>query len=348
MKRALSLLVLVLVAALLAWQGGAWAKLQDFVESQRTPRLRVPPGWPAPNYDFHDNPVSAKGFALGRQLFYDPRLSRDGTVSCGSCHQQFAAFAHFDHRVSHGIGNQNGTRNAPGLFNLAWQPDFMWDGAVHHLELQPVAPITNPVEMGEGLDQLLARLNADAGYRERFEQVFGPGDIDSQRLLMALAQFAGTLVSDRSRYDSFLAGKATFNHDERAGLAVFREHCAACHREPLLTDFSYRSNGLDTEPRDAGRGGISGKPAERGLFRVPSLRNVALTAPYMHDGRFDTLAQVLDHYAEGVQPSPNLDPLLVRGFALDAVQRRQLLAFLASLSDERFVADRRFAEPREP
>jgi cytochrome c peroxidase len=338
----LGLLALPLSAALIA---APWA--HALIAARATPQLQVPHGWPAPHYNFAANPVTPAGFALGRRLFYDPILSRDGSVSCGNCHQQFAAFAHLDHRVSHGIGGVNGKRNTPGLFNLAWQPELMWDGSVHQLELQPVAPISNPLEMGGSLALAVDKLRGDASYARLFAAAFGSPGVDSQRLLRALAQFTGTLVSADSHYDRAMQGREAFTPQEHAGLDLFREHCAACHREPLFSDFSYRNNGLDAAPRDAGRALVSGHPGDQGLFRVPSLRNVALTAPYMHDGRYDSLQQVLDHYTSGIQSSPTLDPLLANGITLNAGQRRALLAFLDSLTDDSFIHDRRFAQPHD-
>lgn len=307
------------------------------------PKWEVPKNWPAPQYDFKNNPVTSAGFALGRKLFYDAQLSRDGSVSCGSCHQQFAAFAQLDHRVSHGVGGVNGKRNAPGLFNLAWQPQLMWDGAATHLETQPILPISNPVEMDENLADIVDKLKADASYARYFQQAFGSTEVDSQRVLRALAQFTGSLVSSHSRYDRYVAGEEKLTKDELAGLGVFREHCASCHREPLFTDFSYRSNGLDATVTDEGRSAVTTKPEDRGLFRVPSLRNVALTSPYMHDGRYDTLEQVLDHYDHGVVASAALDPQLAKGIPMNADQRRELLSFLNTLTDQQFVREVRFA-----
>jgi cytochrome c peroxidase len=333
------LLALPLIAAIAAVP---WA--HALLRERSTPQFKVPAGWPAPHYDFAGNPVTPAGFALGRRLFYDPILSRDGSVSCGSCHQQFAAFAHLDHRVSHGIGGVNGKRNTPGLFNLAWQPELMWDGAVHQLELQPVAPLSNPLEMGGSLALAVDKLRRDARYPALFAAAFGSPGVDSQRMLRALAQFTGSLVSADSRYDHYVQGRGDYTAQERAGLELFRQHCAACHREPLFSDFSYRDNGLDAVPRDVGRAVISGRVADRGLFRVPSLRNVALTAPYMHDGRYDSLEQVLDHYSRGIQPSPGLDPQLAQGVPLDTAQREALLAFLDTLTDDSFVHDHRFAQ----
>ena len=338
--------VLLLAAPLLAALAAVpWAR--SALAARATPQLYVPQGWPEPHYDFAGNPVTSAGFALGRRLFYDPILSRDGSIACGNCHQQFAAFAHLDHRVSHGIGGVNGRRNTPGLFNLAWQPELMWDGSAHHLETQPVAPISNPLEMGGSLALAVDKLRRDPRYPVLFEQAFGSPGVDSQRLLRALAQFTGTLVSADSRYDRHQRGEEAFTAQEQAGLELFRQRCAACHREPLFSDFSYRNNGLDATPHDAGRATISGRAEDQGRFRVPSLRNVALTAPYMHDGRYDTLQQVLDHYSAGIQPSSTLDPLLANTAPLSPEQRAALLAFLDTLTDDHFIHDQRFAEARD-
>lgn len=340
--------LLLAVLAVLAAQarGGVAAMAADIDLLARPPAFTVPPGWPVPVYDFRDNPVTRAGFALGRRLFHDPALSRDGSVSCAHCHQQFAAFAHYDHPVSHGIDNRNGARNAPGLYNLAWLPALMWDGAAHHLEVQALGPITNPLEMDQDLPGLLERLEADAGYRAAFAAAFGSPGIDSQRLLRALAQFTGTLVSAGTRYDRFRQGEvAALTATEQQGLAVFRGRCAHCHAEPLLSDFRYRGNGLDAAPRDRGRATVTGRAEDEGRFRTPSLRNVGLTPPYMHDGRFDTLEQVLDFYATGVIDSPALDPVLRGGIVLGAEDRAALLAFLGTLDDAELVADRRYADP---
>ncbi len=337
---AAALLIVVGAFALQSKAAAWWHRAQ-------APQLQQPAGWPQPHYDFADNPLTAAGFELGRRLFYDPQLSRDGSVSCGSCHQQFAAFAQLDHRVSHGVGGAQGKRNAPGLFNLAWQPDFMWDGAVHQLELQPLAPLQNPLEMDEKLDHVLGKLQADPTYRAAFSAAFGNDQVDSQRMLRALTQFIGTMVSANSRYDRYVSGSEPFSATEVQGLQVFRAHCASCHSEPLFTDFSYRNNGLDAAPRDPGRAGVTEAPADAGRFRVPSLRNVALTAPYMHDGRYATLDAVLDHYIRDIRPSATLDPRLAGGIALTASERSALLQFLDTLTDESFVHDPSFAERHE-
>lgn len=348
MKHRLAIAVAItglLLSGVASALSGRLEPLQRWLVAQTTPRLHVPAGWPAPTYSTSGNRA---GFELGRRLFYDPRLSKDGSVACASCHQQFAAFAHFDHRVSHGVGSINGTRNAPGLFNLAWQPELMWDGAINHLDLQPLAPLTNPVEMASSLPAALDTLKRDAGYPAQFEDAFGGPGIDSPRMLSALAQFMATMISDDSRYDRHLRGRETFSAAETAGLAVFRARCAGCHVEPLLSDFSYRNNGLAPGPDDgvvSGRAAVTGKDSDRGRFRVPSLRNLGYTAPYMHDGRYATLRAVLDHYASTFAHEGPADPLLNRQTAFTPEERGALETFLATLDDPTFVADRRFAEP---
>lgn len=336
--------VLLLLAASTAF--GSLPAVQRWISAHQVPQIRTPAGWPAPRYSAE---VDSASFELGRRLFYDPQLSKDGTVSCGSCHQQFAAFAHFDHRVSHGVGGVNGTRNAPGLFNLAWQAELMWDGAINHLDLQPLAPLLNPVEMAATLPTVLDMLQRDADYPAQFERAYGSPGIDSQRMLGALAQFMATMISADSRYDRYLQGSEAFSAEETAGLAVFRTRCAACHSEPLLSDQSYRSNGLEPSAIDlsvaAGRAAVTGRAEDRGHFRVPSLRNLGYTAPYMHDGRYATLAAVLDHYAKTFGAAGDADPLLSTQAPLSQDERAALLAFLATLDDSGFIEDARFAEP---
>ena len=312
--------------------------------SGMTDTLAVPANFPAPVYDFKSNPLTPAGFALGRRLFYEPLLSKDSTISCGNCHQYFAAFANLDHPVSHGVDECLGTRNAPPLFNLAWQSSFMWDGGVNHIELSPLNALTNPCEMASSLDTAVVRLRRTPAYPILFRETFGSVEINSKRLLKALAQFTGSLVSADSKYDKHTRNEpgGDFTPQETAGYALFRQHCAACHREPLFTDGSYRDNGLDNTYTDPGRDTITYDPADRGRFKVPSLRNVALTAPYMHDGRFNTLEEVLDHYVSGIRHGSNLDTLLSKGITLDTVQCRDVIAFLKTLTDTSFINDKRF------
>lgn len=311
--------------------------------------FNVPEGWPQPVYSYQNNPLTENGFRLGRKLFYEVRLSRDNTISCGSCHQDFAAFAHSAHPLSHGIDGQFGIRNSPALFNLNWHPSLMLDGGVNHIEVQPLAPITNPVEMDETMDGVITKLSADVSYRAMFKDAFGDETINSQRMFRALAQFQGMLVSSNSRYDKYARGQpgGDFSAPELNGLAVFTAKCASCHKPPLFTDFSFRNNGLsvNTALKDSGRAHITGLPVDRYKFKVPSLRNVAVSSPYMHDGRFATLSQCLNHYNTGVKATENLDPALVSGIPLTAQEMQDLISFLGTLTDNTFLRDERFKDP---
>jgi cytochrome c peroxidase len=308
-------------------------------------QLVMPTGWPYPRYDFSTNPLTKEGFILGRKLFYDTKLSRDNTISCASCHQQFAAFSHLDHPLSHGIDGLFGTRNAPGLFNLNWQTNFMWDGGINHIEVQPLAPITNPVEMDETLNGVINKLQNDSKYPDMFYDAFGTRTINSQLMFKAMAQFMGMLVSAKSKYDSYLNGQAAFNSSEQNGLSLFNANCATCHTPPLFTNFNFENNGLDTVFADAGRATITTLASDSGKFKVPSLRNVALSRPYMHDGRFQTLQQVIEHYATGIKHSATLSSQLTNGITLTSQEKTDLINFLKTLSDNAFISDKRFKDP---
>jgi len=324
-------------------------KKDDQAAMATTPlEFKIPNGFPDPEYRFDGNPLTQQGFELGRKLFYDGRLSKDGNFPCASCHQQFAAFCTFEHDLSHGFNNQFTTRNAPALFNLAWQKEFQWDGGVKHLEVQPLAPITAPNEMAEDINTVVTKLKADGEYRRMFKAAFGDEDVTSQRMLKAIAQFVGSLVSADSKYDQVKRGEKTFSSGEQSGYAVFQAKCASCHKEPLFTDLSYRNNGLslNTTLSDFGRMKITGKREDSLRFKVPSLRNVSLSYPYMHDGRFYSLDEVLNHYTSGIQNSATLDPLLKNKIALTNQERGYLKQFLSTLTDANFASDKRFAEPQ--
>ncbi|HEX4849474.1 MAG TPA: cytochrome-c peroxidase, partial [Puia sp.] len=198
----------------------------------------IPKGFPEPQYKFRNNPLTKEGFELGRFLFYDGRLSRDGNFPCASCHQQFAAFATFEHRLSHGFNNQFSYRNAPGLFNVAWEKELHWDGGINHIEVQPLAPITDPHEMANSLDSIILKLKKDSTYKRLFKAAFGDVTINSQRILKALAQFTASLVSANSKYDQVMRGESSFSRYEKPGYEIFKEKCASCHKEPLFTDLS--------------------------------------------------------------------------------------------------------------
>lgn len=309
----------------------------------------VPPGWPQPYYNFKDNALTYDGFALGRKLFYDVRLSRDSTISCGTCHQQFASFAQSGHDVSHGVDDLLGTRNSPGLANMAWHTSFFWDGGVNHLETQPINPIQNPVEMDLKIADVVTRVSADADYRARFKKAFGDETVNSQRIFRAMAQFMGAMVSADSRYDRYVAnpGGNYMTEGEIRGLTIFRQHCAGCHKEPLFSDFSFRNNGLaPTAVNDSGRAHITRDPADLYKFKVPSLRNVAVTAPYMHDGRIQSLEECVDHYSTGIHASATTDPLVAGGISLTAAEKSDVVSFLKTLTDSTFIHNKLFAEPK--
>lgn len=310
-------------------------------------RLTIPSGFPKPVYDRNLNPPTPEGFVLGRKLFYDPVLSKDSSTSCGSCHQRFAAFAHIDHSLSHGIRSQIGNRNVPAIQNVIWQPHFMWDGGVNHLDVFPIAPITHPKEMDQDLPGLLTKLQASKTYPALFKKAFGDGTVSTERLLKAIAQFTQMLVSVNSKYDRYLAGKETLTEQEMTGLVLFRNRCSSCHPEPLFTDYSFRNIGLppDSAIQDSGRAHITGQSADRLKFKVPSLRNVEMTYPYMHDGRFKNLQLVLEHYGKGHFHGPNVDPDVKMNVGLTRNQRADLVAFLKTLTDQAFLSDERFTEP---
>ena len=303
-----------------------------------------PANWPSPHYNFQNNTLTPDGFALGRRLFYDTRLSIDNSISCASCHEQTTAFAQIDHAFSHGVRNQLGTRNSPALFNLAWHTSFFWDGGVNHIENQPIAPILNPVEMDETIPNVIAKLNADPSYRLQFKNTFGSEEINTQRIQKAIVQFMAAIVSNQSKYDQVKNGKATFTADEQAGYILFQQKCNTCHAEPLFTDFSFRNNGLPFS-LDSGRAHITGLASDRFKFKVPSLRNLNFTKPYMHNGSIASLGAVLDHYTSGLVPSPTLDPLLQNPITLSAADKSKLIAFLNTLNDYEFVKDLRFKQP---
>ena len=302
-----------------------------------------------------DNPLVVERVELGRRLFHDPQLSRDGSISCASCHLAEAALS--DPRpLSTGIEGRVGNRNAMPLFNLAWKTNFFWDGRATSLREQVLQPIQDHREMDESLDRVVAKLNAQADYRAAFEQAFGDGPITAEALALALENFLLTLLSHDSKFDRAMRGEETLTEQEQRGFDLFMTEreprlgslggdCFHCHGGPLFTDHQFRNNGLAIDKADLGRFLASQSPIDRGAFSTPSLRNIALTAPYMHDGRFSTLEQVIDHYSEGVERTDTLDPNLAKhpdgGLHLDAEEKAALIAFLRTLTDDRFAQESR-------
>src|SRR6185312_15365987 len=307
----------------------------------------VPKGFPPPVYNFNKNPVTKAGFELGRKLFYDGKLSIDGNFPCSSCHQQFAAFATYEHRLSHGFNSQFSYRNAPALFNLAWQKEFHWDGGINNLEVQPLAPMLDPHEMAESLGHVISKLKQDKQYPSLFNKAFGTPGINSQRILRALTQFTVSLVSANSKYDQVQRGEAVFTQYAKPGYEIFQQKCAGCHKEPLFTDLSYRNTGLEVDStlKDYGRMRITGRKEDSLKFKVPSLRNVYLTFPYGHDGRFNTLSDVLEHYNTGIDQSATLDSSLRKGIPLSDNDKFYLIQFLGTLTDSFFVGNPLFRDP---
>ena len=313
--------------------------------------IEIPDYFPEVTYNFEANPPTEKGFELGKKLFYDGKLSSDGVVSCGFCHIQDFSFTHHTHIVSHGVNGALGTRNAQPLQNMIFMNEFTWDGAAESLDAQPIIPITAEVEMNESFSNIIDKLQADEEYPQLFAEAFENGEVNTDNMLKAISQFLVMMVSADSKYDKILKNEGSqFTAEEEAGKVLFDQKCATCHAGVLFTDQSYRNNGLPIDPEydDEGRSRITGLQADKYKFKVPSLRNIQITYPYMHDGRFQTLAQVLDHYDSGMVVTENLDPVFQQnenlGISLTEDEKQKIIAFLETLTDDNFLLDDRFAE----
>ncbi|WP_024768557.1 cytochrome-c peroxidase [Aquimarina macrocephali] len=312
----------------------------------------IPANFPDPTYDIALNPPTEKGFELGKKLFYDGRLASDGVISCGFCHIQDFAFTHHTHIVSHGVGGALGTRNAQPLHNMAFMKEFTWDGAAIHLDLQPIIPITAEVEMNETFNGILKKLEEQPEYVKLFAEAFEDQKINSDNMLKAISQFMIMMISANTKYDKIERNEGSvFTVEEAAGFELFKTKCASCHKGTLFTDQSYRNNGLPIDPlyNDIGRNRVTGLTEDMQKFKVPSLRNIELTFPYMHDGRLKTLDDVLNHYSDGMVDSETLDPILkdqngALGIPMTAEEKQQIIAFLKTLTDDDFVNDTRFSE----
>lgn len=309
--------------------------------SSRLPKVALPA----------DNELSIEGVALGDRLFHDRQLSKNETQSCSSCHVRAAGFSDGGKKFSLGAEGKAGIRNAMPLFNLAWQKEFFWDGRSDSLRHQVLEPIKDPVEMHESLENVTSKLSKDPAYSVQFESAFGSREITAERIGLALEQFLLTLVSQDSKFDQAIRGEATFSPSEQRGLQLFITEydptrnlrgadCFHCHGGNLFSNQGFANNGLDADPL-AARQAVTRQEADKGKFRVPSLRNVAVTGPYMHDGRFATLEEVINHYDHGVHPSPTLDPNLAKhpaeGLGLTDENKADLIAFLRTLTDEKFL-----------
>ncbi len=307
----------------------------------------TPLGFPPPIYHFSNNPRRAEVFELGRKLFYDPILSLDSTISCSSCHHQHLAFSDST-AFSIGINNRIGRRNSPALFNLAWQPHFMWDGGINHIEVMPLAPITDSLEMAIPFKNLLDKLNQNESYKKAFQFAWGTDSISDQTLLWSLTQFMAALISADSPYDHYIRGDSSALHsDQIQGMALFKQHCASCHQMPLFTTYGFANNGTYQVGKDPGRETITQKIEDRGRFKIPSLRNIALTAPYMHDGRYKNIDEVLLHYSSTIANDNSVDEALSGGIPLTDSEQKKIISFLHALTDQTLINNPHFSKPKD-
>lgn len=305
----------------------------------------VPEGFP-PIPIPRDNPITSEKIALGRLLFYDGRLSRNGDLSCASCHRQSHAFAD-TLAVSRGSDSETGLRNAPALVNVAYSSAWFWDGRARSLEEQILGALTSPIEMASDTVQVAQLLARDERYRQLFPQVFGTAP-SARDAIRALATFCRVLISGNSRYDRYRRGDSSaLSGAEKRGMALFfssRAGCSGCHSGPNFTDNTFHSIGIHTHYYDRGRYYVTGNEGDIGKFKTPTLRNVALTAPYMNDGTLATLDEVLEHYNTGGKPFVNKDPR-IRPLGLTRQELDDLRAFLQALTDSAFITNPAFAQP---
>ncbi len=335
----------------------------------------TPAGFPPPNLPA-DNPLTVEGIELGRRLFYDPILSADSSISCGSCHAPNAAFSDTA-RFSKGIRGQIGYRQSMPLFNLAWVTEFLWDGRASSLRKQIHFPIEDPIEMGERVENVVKKLNQQPRYQKMFKKAFQENEVTDTLMFKAIEQFLLTMISADSKFDQWRRGEVQLSQQELYGLQIFEKeiynttvtdvrlippppgtlvgadcfHCHGNRNNPFLSNnFGYQNNGLDAVPADSGRMVVTKDPSDFGKFKTPTLRNWGFTAPYMHDGRFQTIDQVLDHYEKPNPLSPNIDPGSIGksatyGLRLRLYERAALKAFLNTLNDTAFTTDQRYQNP---
>lgn len=312
--------------------------------------LKYPSYFPSLTFDTIRYPLSKNGIELGRKLFYDGRLSRNNTISCGFCHIQENAFTHHGHNVSHGIDDRLGIRNAPAIQNLAFLNRFMWDGVIHDLAQQSISPISNEDEMDSSIEEIVSKLKNDTNYRTLFKSVFGDENINGERILNALGQFMAAMISSNSRYDAYLKKEGNLTDEEKYGMNLFQQKCSSCHNGALFTDETFRNTGqyYDAQYKDGGRFRVTLDSVDFMKFRVPSLRNIELTKPYMHDGRFYSLEAVLNFYDQNVENQKNLDPILKQngriGIPMTENEKKAIITFLKTLTDQKFITNPAFAE----
>jgi len=310
-----------------------------------------------------DNPLTKEKVELGRMLFYEPMMSLDGSISCASCHKQEDAFTDI-RRFSLGVDELPGSRQAMAIFNMAWNTnEFFWDGRAHLIRDQALLPIQDPLEMKETLEAVKAKLSTMEIYQDQFVRAFGTSEVTAPRIALVLEQFMLSIVSVNSKYDQYLKGEAILSASEARGEELFNAEynpffptvsgadCQHCHSGKNFENDRYINNGLDAEAdfTDLGRYDVTMDLGDKAKFKVPSLRNIELTPPYMHDGRFSTLEEVVDHYDHGLKPSSNLDITLentrATGLMLTAQDKEDLVAFLKTLTDEDLMTNPAYSSP---
>lgn len=361
MKKYIITIIILMAAAIVGCKKDKSKKeTNNQVEQDFTPYKIDYKHFPTPTMPA-DNPLTQAGFNLGKQLFYDPILSRDNSISCSSCHNQVNAFDDTS-RFSIGVDGKKGKRQAMAIFNMAWNSNgFFWDGRAELLRHQAVLPIQDEFEMDETIDNLVNKLKSLEKYNNQFTRAFGDEPISEKTISLALEQFMLGLVSNQSKYDEFLNGNAVLTASEERGRKLyFQEYnafipdssgadCAHCHGGFNFENDRYMNNGLDNTFTDLGFGAVSNKTSDNGKFKVVSLRNIALTAPYMHDGRFNTLKEVINHYNGGLKKTSTLDPALEMtrstGLRLTEQDKNDLVAFLNTLTDNKFINNAAFSKP---
>lgn len=307
--------------------------------------FEIPDNFPPLIYNLDRNPLTNYGVELGRKLFYEGRLSSTNIVSCAFCHEQAHAFTHHGHNLSHGVHDRVGRRNTPATQNLGFYDTFFYDGAALNLDMVSIVPIHDENEMDETIPNILEKLRQDEEYQRLFKSAFDDEEITSTNMFRAMSQFMVIMISKDSKYDKYVRNEpgGEMTAKELYGLSLFQSKCASCHATDLFTDNEFRNIGLPINPilQDMGRAEVSGDPADNNKFKVPSLRNVGLTAPYMHDGRFGSLNSVLNHYRTNVQDDANLDPLLRhengRGIPMTDEEAEAIIEFLHTLTDYEFI-----------
>jgi len=339
---------------------------KDKVDHIPTPYiLDIPSHFPVMQIP-EDNPMTVEGVALGRRLFYEKQLSGDNTISCAACHSPSNAFSD-PNQYSEGIDGILGTRNSMALINVGWNDFFFWDGRAKTLEEQILIPVEDPIEMHDNWASVMSTISTDLTYKNMFFEAFQTTDIDSTHAAKAIAQFIRTMISGSSKYDVMYKAEnnllltvseqniySTVTPQETAGYDLFKSlngaDCFHCHNGPLVQVQKFSNNGLDAIFTDNGRGAITENLNDMGKFKVPTLRNIEYSGPYMHDGRFETLDEVIEHYSSGVQISSTIDPLIEfasqGGVQLDAFEKDLVKKFLLTLTDETFINNPDFQEPK--